>query len=112
MLHHFLLHMNRLNKTESAIFVSLICFLLPKDLHSELISSSLQLVLCRMAAVKRLPVHHHSADYVFSVFWIIGLILSPFENRVLLKPVLGGGGGGGGGAQCCTITLRHMNRLS
>ena len=47
-----------------------------------------------MAAVKRLPVHHHSADYVFSVFWIIGLILSPFENRVPLKPVLGGGGGG------------------
>ena len=32
-----LLHMNRLNKTESAIFVSLMCSLLPKDLHSELI---------------------------------------------------------------------------
>ena len=35
-----LLHMNRLNKTESAIFVSLMCSLLPKDLHSELIMPS------------------------------------------------------------------------
>ena len=32
-----LLHMNRLNKTESAIIASLMCSLLPKDLHSELI---------------------------------------------------------------------------
>ena len=40
--------------------------LLPKDLHSELILSSLQLVLCHVAAVKRLPVHYHSADYIFS----------------------------------------------
>ena len=61
-----LLHMNRLNKTESAIFVSLMCSLLPKNLHSELILSSLQLVLCRVAAVKRLPVHHHSADHISS----------------------------------------------
>ena len=36
---------------------------------------------------------------------IIGLILSQFENRVLLNPVLRGHG------QCCTITLLHMNRL-
>ena len=28
--------------------------------------SSLQLVLCRVAAVIRLSVHHHSADYIFS----------------------------------------------
>ena len=32
-----LLHMNRLSKTESAIFVSLMCSLLLEDLHSELI---------------------------------------------------------------------------
>ena len=32
-----LLHISRLNKNESAIFVSLMCSLLPKDLHSELI---------------------------------------------------------------------------
>ena len=31
-------HMNRLNKTESAIFVSLMCSLLSEDLHSELIT--------------------------------------------------------------------------
>ena len=57
--------MNRLNKTESPIFVSSMCSLLSKDLHSELIESSLQSVLCRVAAVKRLPVHHHSAEYTF-----------------------------------------------
>ena len=32
-----LLHMNRLNKTVSAFPVSLMCFLLPEDLHSEII---------------------------------------------------------------------------
>ena len=32
-----LLHMNRLNKTESAIFVSLMYSLLQEDLHLELI---------------------------------------------------------------------------
>ena len=32
-----------------------------------------------VAAVKRLPIHHYSADYIF---W--------FENKILLKPVLGG----------------------
>ena len=69
------------------------CSLLPEDIHLELILSSLQLVLCRVAAVKRLPIHTQSADYIF--FWsfgIIGLILSQFGNRVPLKPVLGGMG--------------------
>ena len=58
--------MNSLNEIESAIFVSSMCSLLPEDLHSEFFLSSLQLVLGRVAAVKRLPVHHHSADYIFS----------------------------------------------
>ena len=40
--------------------------LLSKDLHSELILSSLQLVLFSVAAVKRVPVHYHSTDYIFS----------------------------------------------
>ena len=44
----------------------LISIVTPEDLHSELIVSSLQLVLCHVAAVKRLTVHHHSADYIFS----------------------------------------------
>ena len=50
---------------------------------------SLQLVLCLMAAVKRLPVHHHCADYIFWPFGIIWFILSHFENKSLLEPVLG-----------------------
>ena len=60
-----LLHMNRLNKTKSSIFVSLMCSLLPMDLHSEFIVALLQRVLCRVAAVKRLPVYH-SAYYIFT----------------------------------------------
>ena len=46
-------------------------------------------MLCRVAALKRLPLHDHSADYIFWLFGIIGLILSQFENRVPLKPVRG-----------------------
>ena len=41
---------------------------------------------------KMFPVHHHSADYMFWSLGIIGLVLSQFENRVPLKPVLGGMG--------------------
>ena len=91
-----LLHMNILNKTEFAIFVSLKRSLLPESLHSELVLSSLQLALCSVAAVKHLPVHHHSADgylflyyYIFWSFGIIWLFLSQFENRVQLKHVHG-----------------------
>ena len=53
-----------------------------------------------MAAVKCLPVHH-LVQIIFSG------PLKPFENRVLLKPVLCVcvcvGGGGGGGSRCCTF---------
>ena len=80
--------MNRFNKTESAMFGS--CFSLhPVDLYSELILSSLQLLLCRVGTVKRLRVHDHNADYIFWSFGTIGIILSQFENRIPLKPVLG-----------------------
>ena len=61
-----------------------------------------------MATVKCLPVHHHSADYIFWSFGNIRLILGQFENRVPLKPVLRGGMRG----QCYTITLPHMNSLN
>ena len=61
-----ILHMSILNKTDFAVFVSLVCSLLPEDLLSILILSSLPLALCHVAAVKRLPVHHHSAEYIFS----------------------------------------------
>ena len=47
-------------------------------------------MLCRVATVECLPVHHHNADYIFWSFGIIGFILSYLENSVLLKPVLGG----------------------
>ena len=60
-----LLHMNRLSKTESAVFVSLI----PEDLYSELILSSLQLVLFRVAAVKRLAYITLVQIIYFLVLW-------------------------------------------
>ena len=63
--------------------------MLPEALHSELILSSLQLVLCSGAAVKRLLIHHHSADYIFLSFRITGFILSQFKRRVPLNPVVG-----------------------
>ena len=31
--------------------------------------SLLQLMLCHVATVKHLPVHHYSADYIFWSFW-------------------------------------------
>ena len=37
-----LLHMNRLSKTESSFFASLICSLLPEDLYSKLILSFIE----------------------------------------------------------------------
>ena len=95
-----LLHINKFNEIQSAIFVSLICFLLPENLLSEGILSSLQLVLCRLAAVKRLPVHHNNAGYFFWFFGITVLILSQFKASAR------------GRRQCCTITLLHMNRLN
>ena len=44
-----------------------------------------------MAAVKRLPVHNHSADHIVWSFGIIEFIQSHFENRVIPKLVLVGG---------------------
>ena len=76
------------------------CYLKPVDLEmtkcfnrnitvSQTTLWSLQLVLCFVAAVECLPVHHHSAD-IFRSFRIIGFFfLSNFVSRVLLKPVLG-----------------------
>ena len=87
--------MNRLNKTESAIFVSLVCSLLLEDLQTELIFIFTELVLCHVAAVKRLPVYQYSADYIFRSFGIIGLNLCQFENSVRMKSALGEGEGGG-----------------
>ena len=46
--------------------------------------------MCRVAAVKRLPLYHHSADFIFWSFETIEFIFSYFETRVPYKPVLGG----------------------
>ena len=55
---------------------------------------------------KTSPTQRYSAYYMFLwSFGIIGLILSQFENRVLLKPVLVA-------RAVITITLLHMNRLN
>ena len=43
-----------------------------------------------MAAGKSLPLHHYSADCILWSFGLIRLILSYFENRILLKPMIGG----------------------
>ena len=83
-------NIQRLDKTEYmyVIFVSLICSLLPKALHSgTVIFTAAAVVPC--GARKRLPVHHHSEDYIFWSCPITGLTFSQFENRVPLKPVLG-----------------------
>ena len=42
-----------------------------------------------MAAVKRLHVYHHSANFIFLTLKIIGFINGHFENRVPLKSVPG-----------------------
>ena len=55
-------------------------YLLPDDLTIQNLFILLQLVLCRVAAVQGLPVHHHSADYNFWFFGIIEFIDSDFEN--------------------------------
>ena len=44
---------NRLNKSEFTIFISLMWTLLPKDLIIRAYLSSLQMVLCRVVAIKR-----------------------------------------------------------
>ena len=46
-------------------------------------------MLCSKAAVNSLPVHNNIADYIFWSFGIIGFIWSYFENRKLVRPVLG-----------------------
>ena len=85
--------MNRLNKTESAILLALMCSCFQR---TYLIFTAVGVVQCggrktspRTSLKCRL--------YIFWSFGIIGLILSQFEYRVPLKPVLGVGGWGGGG---------------
>ena len=74
----------RLNQTESPIlffFFDFVCSFL-------LLLYSTVAGVCRVAAVKSLPVHHHSAGYIFS-FWDHWAHPGYFENRISLKPALG-----------------------
>ena len=53
-------------------------------------SSSLRVIIgLSVVAVKRLPVLHHGAEYIFISFGIIEPILVTL--KIPLKPVLGGG---------------------
>ena len=45
-------------------------------------------MLCRVTAVKSLPVNHFYADYIFLVLWD-HWIHCYFENGILFKPVQG-----------------------
>ena len=56
--------------------------LLQRNLPYRTYLSSLQLMLCRVAVIKSIPVHHYNADYMFWYFGIIVFILSYFENRI------------------------------
>ena len=51
---------------ESALFVSLVFSMLPKDVRfKKLFIVTAAGVKCRMAALKRLTILHHSANYIF-----------------------------------------------
>ena len=90
MLHISLLAMNRLNKTQLAIFISLMQSLLPKDLTIRNLFTFIAASIVPCGGRKTSPRNHHSADYIFWSFEIIDFIVSHFENRISLKPLLGG----------------------
>ena len=70
---------------EFPFFRDFVCSLFPKAILFDFYFTLLYLVLCRVAAVKSFPVHHHSAGYIL---FLLGS-LSYFENRIPLKPALG-----------------------
>ena len=90
MSHISFLIMNKLNLTESDIFISLMYSVLPKALTIQNLFIFTAADVLRVAAVKCLPLHHHSADDIFWSFGITEVIFSHFENRVSLRPMLGG----------------------
>ena len=83
--------MNRLNKTESAVFLycrfSCRFSLFLKDLFFQIILRSQQLSLCCVELVKLLPIHRYRVDIfhilVLQEYWVLT------ESRIPLKPVLG-----------------------
>ena len=70
-------------KTETPIFLSVVCSLFPKAIFSTFILLHCSWYKCHVAAVERLPVLYHSADYI-SFFWHHWAHCGIFENGVLL----------------------------
>ena len=68
-------------------------------------------MLCRVKAVKSLPVHFYSAGYILISFGVIEPILVILKIKYRL-PALGGGGGGRGGVCSTQTTVLHMKRLN
>ena len=68
------------------------CSLFPKAILFSLLFYTAVVGLWRVAAVKSLPVHHHSAGYIL---FPLGSLSHPgyFENHISLRPALGVGGG-------------------
>ena len=66
--------MNRLTKTESDIFVSLLCSLLPEDLNSELTS-------CAILPFQIFSIHHCSSFF----FSLIVMLRSRMFYSVLIE---------------------------
>ena len=90
MLHFALVLMNRLNKTESAVFLYCRFSLFLKDpfFLSQNIKRSQQLLLCHVELVKLIPIHRYSGN-IFHIlalqeYWVLT------ESRIPLKPVLEG----------------------
>ena len=66
-------------------------------------------MLCHVAAVKSLPVYHHSAGYI--LFHLGSLCQSGyFENRIPLKPSLGLGRGAYAASQTTVLLMKRLNQ--
>ena len=79
--------MNRLNKTESAVFLYCRFSLLPKDPFSRVFRGRNSCCCFYVELVKLLPVHRYSVD-IFFKFWSVRNT-KLFDGKPL-KPVLGG----------------------
>ena len=64
MLQPSFLFMKSLNKYETPIFLSVVCSVFPNAIFLAFILLHCSWCFCRVAAVERLPEHHHSADYI------------------------------------------------
>ena len=75
--------MNRLNKTESAVFLYCRFSVFLKDSFFQIISRLQQLSLCRVELVKLLPIHPYSVD-IFSCSGPSGILGSDVKAEYRL----------------------------